>query len=54
MPCILGDKKDAVHHQFLKSGEKDDTVHYRQRLIDLNQKLIEKRPDLATRYEEVI
>ena len=49
-----GDQKGAVYHELLKPGETVNTNRYRQQMINLNQALIEKRPEWARRHGKII
>lgn len=52
--CVWWDQKGVVYHELLKPGETVNTNRYRQQMINLNQALIEKRPEWARRHGKVI
>ena len=54
MLCVWWDQKGVVYHELLKPGEIVNIERYRQQMIELNNALIEKRPEWATRDVKVI
>lgn len=52
--CVWWDQKGVVYHELLKPGETVNTNRYRQQMINLNNALIEKRPEWARRHGKVI
>ena len=52
--CIWWNQKEAVYYELLKPGEKVTGDRYRQELIELNQALKRKRPELGDRTHKVI
>lgn len=54
MLCVWWDQVGVVYYELLKSGETVNTDRYRQQIINLNQALIEKRPEWARRHGKVI
>jgi len=45
MLCVW-DQKDVIYYELLKPGETVNTERYRQQMINLNQALCEKRPNI--------
>ena len=45
MLCVWWDQNGVIYHELLKPGETVNTECYRQRMIDFNQALPEKRPE---------
>ena len=54
MLCVWWDQKGVVYHELLKPGETVNTDRYRQQIINLNDALMEKRPEWARRHGKVI
>ncbi|GBP36373.1 Mariner Mos1 transposase [Eumeta japonica] len=54
MLCVWWDQKGVVYYELLKPGETVNTSRYKQQMIDLNNALIEKRPEWARRHGKVI
>lgn len=54
MLCIWWDQKGILYHELLKPGETVNGERYKQQLINLNQSLIDKRPEWAKRHDKVI
>ena len=54
MQCVLWDQKGVVYYELPKPGETVNTGRYRQKMINLNHALIEKRPEWARRHGKVI
>ena len=52
--CSWWDQRDVVYHELLKPGETVDGPRYKQQLINLNDVLMEKRPEWARRPGKVI
>lgn len=54
MLCVWWDQNGVVYYELLKPGETVNAQRYRQQMINLNQALIDKRPEWATRHGKVI
>jgi len=54
MLCVWWDQKDVIYYELLKPGETVNTKRYRQKIINLNQALCEKRPKHQKRQHKVI
>ena len=54
MLCVWWDQRGVVYHELLKAGETVDGPRYKQQLINLNDVLLEKRPEWARRHGKVI
>ena len=54
MLCVWWDQKGVIYYELLKPGETVNTERYRQRMIDLNRALREKRPEYRKRQHKVI
>ncbi|GBM69726.1 hypothetical protein AVEN_13913-1 [Araneus ventricosus] len=52
--CILLDQEDMVHHELLKSSEIFNNARYQRQIVNLNHALIVKRPQWASRHDNVI
>ena len=48
------DQKGVIYYELLKPGETVNIERYRQQMIDLNQALLEKRPEYQKRQHKVI
>ena len=54
MLCVWWDQNCEIYHKLLKPGEIVNTKRYRQRMIDLNQALPEKRLECQKRQHKVL
>ena len=54
LPYIWSDHKGVLYHELFKSGQTIRGQLYRQQLIRLKQAIDEKRPEWATRHEQLI
>ena len=48
------DQKGVIYYELLKPGETVNIERYRQQMINLNQALLEKRPEYQKRQHKVI
>ena len=54
MLCIWWDQKGVLYYELLKLNETINGERYRTQLIRLKRAIVEKRPEYATRHEEII
>ena len=54
MVCVWWDQKGVVYHELLKPCETVNVERYRQQMIELNNALVEKRPEWATTDGKII
>ena len=54
MLCVRRDQKGVLYYELLKPGETINGERYRTQLIRLKRAVAKKRPEYATRHEEII
>ncbi|GFW91098.1 mariner Mos1 transposase [Trichonephila clavipes] len=54
MLCIFWDQEEPIHYELLKPGKTVNTHRYKQKLLNLNDYILEKRVKYKKRLHKVI